>query len=237
MTTTLPAVRDRLAIALDVSDLATAVRLAEQVRPHMGVAKVGLELFSAAGADAVAAMRDLDMAVFVDVKLHDIPNTVRRAARVLGGLGATYLTLHASGGEEMLRAGLDGLTEGADSAGLPVPMVLAVTVLTSDTNAPDELLRERVELTLAAGCRGVICAVTDLRAVKTHAPHIFAVTPGIRPAGVASHDQARTATPAVAIASGADVLVVGRAVSDASDPAEAAAEVAAEVARALSSPA
>jgi len=234
MTDTAPAVRDRLAIALDVNDLATAVRLAKQVRPHVGVAKVGLELFSTAGADAVAAMRDLGMAVFVDVKLHDIPNTVNKAARVLGKLGARYLTLHASGGEDMLRAGIEGLAEGADAAGLPVPMALAVTILTSDTDAPDDLLRQRVGLAVAAGCPGVICAVGDLRVIKLHTPNIVAVTPGIHPTGVASHDQARTATPAIAIADGADVLVVGRAISGAPDPAAAAEAIAAEVATALS---
>ena len=179
-------------------------------------------------------MQDLGMAVFVDVKLHDIPNTVNKAARVLGQLGARYLTLHASGGEDMLRAGIEGLTEGAVSAGLPVPMVLAVTILTSDTDAPEDLLRHRVGVAVAAGCPGVICAVGDLPIVRSQAPSIVAVTPGIRPAGVAAHDQARTATPAIAIAEGADVLVVGRAVSGALDPAMAAEAIAVEVATALS---
>ncbi len=233
MSTQTVAVRDRLAIALDVSDLGAAIRLARQVRPHIGVAKIGLELFSAAGVAAVAALRDLDMAVFVDVKLHDIPNTVNRAARVLGGLGATYLTLHASGGVDMLRAGVDGLTTGADAAGLPTPLALAVTVLTSEGDAPEDLIRHRVGLAVAAGCLGVICAVPDLVSVKSQAPAILAVTPGIRPAGVSAHDQARVATPAEAIAAGADVLVIGRAIAEAPDPAAAASAVTAEVARAL----
>lgn len=233
MTTTAPAVREHLAIALDTSDLDRALLLARAVQPHVAVAKVGLELFSSAGRAAVTSLRELGMAVFLDVKLHDIPNTVGKAATVLGSLGARYLTLHSVGGEAMLRAGIEGLGEGADSVGLPVPLALAVTVLTSETVAPAEMLRQRLAAAVAAGCPGVICAAPDLHQVKSQAPGIFAVTPGIRPAGVPAHDQGRTASPAQAIADGADLLVVGRAVTDASDPAAAAASIAEQVAGVL----
>lgn len=229
---TLP-VRERLAIALDTNDLERATLLAKAVQPHIAVAKVGLELFSAAGREAVMVMRELGMTIFLDVKLHDIPNTVGGAATVLGGLGVHFLTLHATGGEAMLRAGVLGLADGAAAAGLPTPLALAVTVLTSERAAPVDLLRQRVATAVAAECPGVVCAAGDLQEVKGQAPDIFAVTPGIRPAGVPSHDQGRVASPAEAIKGGADLLVIGRAVTGSSDPGAAAASIAEEVASAL----
>src|SRR5215207_2625200 len=137
-------VRKRLALVLDVDDLVEAARLARELQPWFGVVKVGLELFSAAGPDAVVALADLGFTVFVDLKLCDIPTTVNRAARVLGGLGAGYLTMHAFGGPVMLRAGADGLAEGAAGAELPAPTALAVTILTSDDTAPPHVLGSRV---------------------------------------------------------------------------------------------
>src|SRR5438132_6638777 len=128
--------RDRLALALDCDDLVEAVRQARELKPWFGVAKVGLELFCAAGPDSVPALADEGFKVFLDLKLHDIPTTVGRAARVAGELGASYLTLHAHGGAVMLRAGVDGLSEGAHAGGMPTPTALAVTILTSDGDAP-----------------------------------------------------------------------------------------------------
>src|SRR6195256_5287924 len=125
-------VRSRLALALDVSDLDTAEQLAKEVAPWFGIAKVGLELYSAAGPEAIARMRALDLEVFADIKLHDIPTTVGRAARVLGRLGVRYLNFHAAGGVDMLRAGVEGLREGARASGRPPATPIAVTVLTSD---------------------------------------------------------------------------------------------------------
>lgn len=225
--------RSHLALALDVSDLDEAVRLAEAVSPSMGVAKVGLQLFSAAGPQAVEAIRNTGLDVFLDVKLHDIPNTVAAAARVLGALGARYLTVHASGGEAMMRAAVEGLNEGADRAGLPVPTTLAVLILTSHRDAPPSLLLERLDAAVAAGSPGIVCAATDLPTIKAAAPGSFAVTPGIRLPGGDSHDQARVSTPFDAITRGADLLVIGRAVTAAHDPGSAAAEVAAHVTSAL----
>lgn len=226
--------RGRLAIALDVDDLVEAVRIAKAVKPHFGIAKVGLELYSAVGPDAVTALVDLGFDVFADIKLHDIPTTVRRSARVFGALGASYLNFHASGGEAMLRAGVEGYLEGAAAAGLGEPTPLAVTVLTSDVDAPAELLHERASLAVAAGCRGVVCAAGDVPAIRSVAPQLVCVTPGIRPAGVDVHDQARATTPSGAIGAGADVLVVGRAVTAADDRAAAAAAIHDEVQTALS---
>jgi orotidine-5'-phosphate decarboxylase len=214
--------RDRLALALDVDDLVVAQRLARQLQPWFGVAKVGLELYSAAGPEAVASMADAGFRVMLDVKLHDIPNTVRRAARVIGALGATYLTMHAHGGAVMLRAGVDGLRDGAEAAGLPPPSPLAVTVLTSDDDAPAHILGRRVMTAVEAGCAGVVCAAADVREAKELAPRMLTVVPGIRPTWAERHDQARAATPQHAIEVGADILVIGRAVTTAADPAAAA---------------
>ena len=220
-----PDVRNRLAIALDTDDLVEATRIARDVRPWFGVAKVGLELFSAAGPDAVISLSEEGFRIFLDLKLHDIPTTVRKAARVCGAVGASYLTLHAAGGPTMLRAGVDGLAEGAAGAELPAPTALAVTVLTSDDSAPPHVLGNRVRAALEAGCRGLVCAAGDVREAKLLAPRLTTVVPGIRPAGGATHDQARAATPETALSSGADLLVIGRAVTQAADRAKAAEEV------------
>lgn len=226
------AVRRRLALALDVDDMVEAIRLAREMQPWFGVAKVGLELYSAVGPDVIEPLRELGYEVFVDLKLHDIPTTANRAARVLGALGTSYLTLHAFGGRDMLRAGDEGFREGAAAAGLPEPTALAVTILTSDAGAPPHILGKRLAVAMEAGCGGVVCAASDLEEVRTLAPAMCRVVPGIRLAGAATHDQARAATPARAAADGADLLVVGRTVTAAADRAAAAAAVAAEVASA-----
>ena len=224
-----PEVRAALAVALDVDDAIAALRLARELRPWFGVAKVGLELWSAAGPDVVGSLLDLGYEVFVDLKFHDIPTTVERAARVVGALGATYLNFHAQGGVAMLRAGVEGFLAGAEGAGLPLPVPLAVTILTSEAEAPADVLAARVDLAVDAGCGGVVCSATDVAAVKAAAPQLVAVVPGIRPLGTPTHDQARAATPESARAAGADVLVIGRAVTQASDPVAAAGAIAASL--------
>jgi orotidine-5'-phosphate decarboxylase len=223
------AIQDRLALALDVDDLVAALRIARQLKPYFGVAKVGLELFSANGPDAVAAIAECGYKVFLDVKLHDIPTTVGKAARVLGALGASYLTLHAFGGVPMLRAGVEGLAEGAAAAGLDPPTALAVTILTSDDGAPPHVLGNRVRAAVEGGCGGLVCAAADVREAKQLAPRLVAVVPGVRPEGTAANDQARATTPRAAIDSGADLLVIGRAVTAADDRLAAAAAIVAEI--------
>jgi len=222
--------RDRLALALDVDDLVVALRLARRLRPWFGVAKVGLELFCAAGPETISALTVEGYRVFLDLKLHDIPTTVSRAARVIGGLGAAYTTVHTQGGEQMVRAAVRGMAEGASAAGAPAPSVLGVTVLTSETDANSEVLAARSALAAAAGCAGLVCAAADLAVTRQAAPGLLTVVPGIRPSGTASDDQARVATPGAAIAAGADILVIGRAVTAAEDPERVAAAVADEVA-------
>jgi orotidine-5'-phosphate decarboxylase len=223
--TTPPEVRSRLALALDVDDLVEATRMAKELLPWFGVAKVGLELYSAAGTDAVVTMTELGYKVFLDLKLHDIPTTVRKAARVLGAVGASYLTLHAFGGVSMLRGGVEGLRDGAAAAGLDTPVALAVTILTSDASAPPHILGNRVRAALEGGCGGVVCAAGDVKEAKQLAPRLLAVVPGIRPAGADADDQARTSTPQAALDAGADLLVIGRAVTGADDRAAAAAKL------------
>ena len=212
------ALRARLALALDLDDLVAAVRLARDLQPWFGTMKVGMELFAASGPDAIVSLSELGVDVFYDGKLHDIPNTVGRAARVLGALGARYVTFHSSGGVAMLRAGVEGLREGAAGAGLPEPTALAVTVLTSDPDWSEHLVRQRVVAGLEAGCGGFVCSVPDLPILRELAPAATIVTPGIRPEGASSDDQARVATPKAALAGGADLLVVGRAVRKGDDP-------------------
>lgn len=218
-------IRSRLAIVLDRDDLVDATRLAASVRPWFGVAKVGLELYSAAGPDAVSALADLGYKVFADLKLHDIPTTVRRASRVLGAIGARYVTLHTMGGVDMVRAGVEGLTEGAERAGLRPPIAMGVTVLTSEADAPPDVLAERVGVAIDAGCGGLICAVRDIATIRPLAPDLVLYTPGIRMPGGSTHDQGRPATPREAWDAGADILGIGRTVTEAADPVVAAADL------------
>lgn len=215
--------RSRLALALDVDDAVEAQRLAKELSPWFGVAKVGLELFSAAGPAVVQMLINDGYRVFLDLKMADIPTTVRKASTVLGALGVSYLTLHAFAGPSVLRAGVEGLRKGAELAGLEVPSALAVTVLTSDGDAPPHILGKRVAVAAEAGCAGVVCAASDVAEAKQIAPRLIAVVPGLRPAGTPVHDQARAATPAAALAAGADLLVIGRAVTAAADRVAAAA--------------
>jgi len=227
-------VRDRLALALDVSTVDEAVTLAARLRAWFSVVKVGLELFSAEGPLAVDALLDEGYRVFLDLKLHDIPTTVGRTARRIGSLGVSYTTVHAAGGEQMLRAAVEGFEEGWTSAvasGLPPPVeatagVLAVTVLTSDADATVELLGSRASLAARTGCLGVVCAAKDLAVVRSRAAGLLTAVPGIRLAGSSSDDQARAAEPGLAIAAGADLLVIGRTVTGASDPETAARHLA-----------
>jgi orotidine-5'-phosphate decarboxylase len=214
--------RGRMVLALDVDDLVVARRLARQLRPFFGTMKVGFELYSAAGPEAISLLTGMGVDVFCDVKLLDIPNTVGRAARVFGSLGARYLTLHTAGGAPMLRAGVEGLREGAAGADLPDPVAMGVTVLTSEPEASAHLLHQRVAAGLEGGCGGFVCAVPDVETVRQIVPAAVLATPGIRPEGAAIDDQGRVATPREALDAGADLLVVGRPVTRAADPVAAA---------------
>ncbi len=215
-------VRRRLCLALDTDDLVQAMRTARELAPWFGTVKVGLELYASTGPNAVTALQDLGLDVFVDLKLHDIPTTVHKTARVLGSLGIAYATFHAHGGVDMLRAGIEGLHEGATGAGVAPARSLAVTVLTSDDTAPPHILPKRVEAAADGGCDGLVCAVADVAEARSIVPNLFIATTGIRSAGDEHHDQRRTATPSDAFAAGADLLVLGRTVTGHDEPVEIA---------------
>ncbi|MFP4511396.1 MAG: orotidine-5'-phosphate decarboxylase [Acidimicrobiales bacterium] len=216
---------DHLALVLDVDDHVAAMRLAAQLRPFFRVAKVGLELYSAVGPEVVTGLMNLGYDVFCDLKLHDIPTTVNRASRVIGALGASYLNVHTSAGVDVVRAGVEGFADGAERAGLPAPMMLGVTVLTSDQDSSESVLRRRLDVAVEAGCGGVVCGAPDLATVREVGPSLFTVVPGIRPEGADHHDQVRVATPRAALDAGADLLVIGRAVTHADDPEAAAVAI------------
>ncbi len=255
------AVRRRLGLALDLPDLDAALDLARLLAPWFGVAKVGAELFVSAGPEAVRALIGEGFDVFLDLKLHDIPTTVGRAAKRAGMLGATFLTVHAAGGPAMVGAAVEGFATGgappvgsrpatADPDGERAPLrggggsaagsatghrpgVLAVTVLTSEADAPVGTLFARAEVAAATGCAGVVCAAGDIEAVREKVPDLLAVVPGIRLPEATLDDQQRTATPGAATRAGAGLLVVGRTVTGAGDPVDAARRVVADVEAAL----
>jgi orotidine-5'-phosphate decarboxylase len=222
-----------LCVALDAPDLATAEAWAGAVAPHAGLLKVGLELFSAVGGAAVrriAAHRP----VFLDVKLHDIPNTVAGAIGSLAPLGPAWITVHAAGGAAMVEAA----RRAAEDAGGPVrPRILAVTVLTSlDAAAlaatgvaggPVQQVLRLARLAMAAGADGLVCSPREVRPIRDALGELpVLVVPGVRPAGSAADDQARTATPEQVARDGADWIVVGRPITQAGDPGAAAQAIA-----------
>lgn len=219
-------------VALDVPTAERAVRLAANLSSHVGGFKVGLELLTGPGPRVIGVLARLGKPVFADAKLHDIPNTVRAAARHLGAAGARWITAHAAGGKAMLAAAVEGL---ADGAGARQAGVLAITVLTSldqeslaatgVSASPGRLTARRARLAAEAGCEGVVTSVKELAVISDVAPGLARVVPGIRPPGVPADDQIRTATPAGALSRGADYLVIGRAITKAPDPASAAADI------------
>lgn len=235
-----------LFVAIDTIDVQRAASLAKAVAASAGGIKLGLEFFMANGIDGVHRVRAAapDLPLFLDLKFHDIPNTVAGAVRAVASLAPALLTIHASGGPAMIKAAREAAAEAALRLGIDrPPAVVAVTVLTSmdDTDlmsvgqrgpASDQVLR-LTDTALAHGAAGIVCAPTELVRLRTRfGAQPLMVVPGIRPANAARGDQKRVMTPADARAGGADVLVVGRPITDAADPAQAAAEIAAEIAAA-----
>ena len=206
-----------LIVALDVSDADRADDLAGRLAPHVGLLKIGLELFTAVGPGVVGAVGE-HAPVFVDLKLHDIPNTVERASANIAGLGVRMFNVHALGGETMMRAAVEGAHRGADAVDAAMPLVLGVTVLSSlaeGLTSPASLAFEAK----ASGLDGVVVSGSDVRDVRDACGDDFVlVVPGIRPEGTNGDDQRRVLTPGEAIERGADYLVVGRPVTDARDP-------------------
>jgi orotidine-5'-phosphate decarboxylase len=217
--------RQRLIVALDVSSAAAAQKIVAAVGESVSCYKVGMQLYTAEGPQVVRDLVASGRRVFLDLKYHDIPNTVAAATCEAAGLGVSMLTIHASGGGKMMRAA----TEAARSRNAAL-MILAVTVLTSlDDNDLDKLgVHGRVQdqvlrlaaLAIADGCHGVVASAQEASALRSELDGDFAiVTPGVRPAGAEPDDQARVVTPAEAIAAGATHIVVGRPITSAADPA------------------
>ncbi|HEV2645070.1 MAG TPA: orotidine-5'-phosphate decarboxylase [Acidobacteriaceae bacterium] len=242
---------DRLIVALDFSSADEALRLVDQLQHTCRWFKVGMELYYAAGNEIIDRLLQRDLKVFLDLKLHDIPNTVAGAIRSVAGAGASLLTLHAGGGEQMMRAA----AQAASSPG--APELLAVTVLTSmdsaqlsaagvvPTEDPAVMVQSQVlrlaHLARTSGINGLVCSAEEVATVReAMGPNARLVVPGIRPAASPASstpdtpdDQRRIATPAQAIARGASMLVVGRPITQAPDPAAAAAAILTEIASVL----
>jgi|HubBroStandDraft_6_1064221.scaffolds.fasta_scaffold657761_1 orotidine-5'-phosphate decarboxylase len=226
--------RDRLAVALDLPNEREAMKVVDRLGDTCQWFKVGMELYYAAGNSIVQQLRDRGFNVFLDLKLHDIPNTVAGAVRSVAEAGASLLTIHAGGGAAMMSAA-------AEAASAPgSPRLLAVTVLTSmDSNEltgigitapPAEQVLRLARLAQASGIDGMVCSAEEVATLrKETGPSTLLVIPGIRPTGSAIGDQRRIATPAEAIARGASMLVVGRPVTRAYDPAEAARAILQEI--------
>ncbi len=233
--------KNQLIIALDVNTTEEAEALVEKLEPFAGGFKVGMQLYNSAGPDVLHRLKARRAPVFVDLKFHDIPNTVAGAARVLTRYGAAILNVHAAGGGEMMRAAAEAAREEAAGAGVKPPLVVAVTVLTSigqevfnsQIGLPGSI-EERVVawalLAKEAGLDGVVASPREVAALRKNCGRNFVIiTPGVRPAGAAANDQKRTMTPGEAISLGSTYLVVGRPVTAASDPAAAARDILAEI--------
>lgn len=223
-------------VALDTTDLDQAAAWANAVQPHVGGVKLGLEFFNSNGPDGVRRIVDLGLPVFLDLKFHDIPNTVAGAVRAVAGLGAAIVNVHASGGSAMLTAAAQAAAE----YGAKRPLVIAVTVLTSLDDddlasvgqaAPAVSQVERLaRLTLSCGLDGVVCSSAEITALRAACGDGFRlIVPGIRPLWARAGDQKRIMTPREARDLGADVLVIGRPITGADDPAAAAARIAGEL--------
>lgn len=231
---------DHIIFALDVDNAERALHFAKLLSDSVGMFKIGLELFIKTGPDIINMVRDVSGAeIFLDLKLHDIPETVRKAVSVISGLGVRFTTIHASGGKKMLEAA----SSVSGNLGL-----LAVTVLTSTSSSnlaetghdpaldTEALVMNRAVMAREAGCKGIVCSALEAASIKQKMGRDFClVTPGIRPSWevVAGDDQSRIMTPAKAILAGSDYLVIGRPIGRADDPRGAALRIADEIAQVL----
>lgn len=229
----------RLIIPLDVSGADEAMDLVRRLSGRVGMFKVGLELFCSAGPAIVSRIVDSGARVFLDLKFHDIPNTVAHAVSAVAGLGASLIDVHLSGGREMIRAAADALATAAPR-GVEPPVLLGITVLTSlDAEslrsigvqaAPEQQVLTLARLGQEAGVGGVVASPRETAAIKAACGERFVVvTPGVRPAGSATGDQKRVMTPREAVAAGADYLVIGRPVTQAADPSRVLEDIAREI--------
>jgi orotidine-5'-phosphate decarboxylase len=233
--------RGGILVALDTTDLAVARRWAHVTRDSVAGIKLGLEFFNARGPAGVAEVAELGAPLFLDLKFHDIPNTVAGAVRAVAPLKPMILNLHASGGVAMMRAARDAANESAAKLGAAPPKLIGVTVLTSlsdedlaevgqPSGATDQV-RRLAALTKSCGLDGVVCSPHEIAMLRRDlGPDFLLVIPGVRPSWAAAGDQKRFMEPRQAVAEGADYLVIGRPITGAPDPADAARRIAAEIA-------
>ncbi len=227
-------VQERLIVALDFPSAPAALAFVDRLEGTSRWFKVGLELYLAAGGSIVETLRQRGFSVFLDLKFHDIPNQVAGAVRSASRLGAQLLTVHAAGGPAMLAAAVDAAA-GLTAANMGSPKLLAVTVLTSMDqaqlaavgvgNVPAKQVLQLAAMAESSGIHGFVCSPEEAASLRSALPEATLVTPGIRPAGSATGDQLRIATPAAALIAGADYLVVGRPITQAKAPAEAVAAI------------
>ncbi|MBX7219541.1 MAG: orotidine-5'-phosphate decarboxylase [Blastocatellia bacterium] len=232
---------EKIIVALDVPTTAEALKLVEQLRQHISYFKIGSQLFTSAGPAFVRDILSCDVRIFLDLKFHDIPNTVAEAALAATRLGVSMFNVHAGGGSVMMAEALKRVKRAVAEEGLAWPAMIAVTLLTSsDQSTMDELgisgnpasyVERLAKLTQAAGLHGVVASPKEITLIREAVadPEFLVVTPGVRPAWAAANDQKRVMTPREAIAAGASYLVIGRPITAHPDPAEAAARVIAEI--------
>jgi orotidine-5'-phosphate decarboxylase len=231
MLTELQPYKQRIMLALDVDSREKAEEWVHKLKPHIGFFKVGLQLFTKEGPELVRSIRARGGRIFLDVKYHDIPNTVAKACEAAVSLQVDFINVHALGGKAMMQAAAKALAATAERMRVPKPRLLAVTILTSHDGRsvkkdiglkgkPEAEVKRLALAALAAGCDGVVCSPKEIGIVrKACGPKFVIVTPGVRPAGAAKQDQMRTLTAGQAVAAGADYLVVGRPITGSEDPA------------------
>jgi orotidine-5'-phosphate decarboxylase len=234
------AAKDKIIFALDVANADEAAKWVSVLKGRVGFFKIGLELFTAAGPDVVGMVKEAGIKVFLDLKFHDIPNTVAGAVRSAVRLGVDMMTLHLSGGRAMIAAGVEAAREESANLGIKRPKIIGVSVLTSlgdndmkelgfRSNAVEQVMT-LLDVALKSGADGMVCSAADLDRIKPLTPKGFTIiTPGIRPAGADKGDQSRIAAPASAIKGGSSLLVIGRPISAATDPLKAVELITSEI--------
>lgn len=226
--------------AVDTTQIDEAEQVTAQVKPHVGAIKLGLEFFTANGVSGVETITRLNVPVFLDLKFHDIPNTVSRAIRATADMNTFMMTVHAAGGRAMLRRAIEASDEVSQLTGKERPLIVAVTILTSldqddleiigYRDRMDEAVKRLADLVQSAGLDGVVCSPYEIDMLRSYCgPDFKLIVPGIRPATADHHDQKRVMTPAQAIEKGADYLVIGRPITQADAPASAARDIAASL--------
>ncbi len=233
--------KDRIVVALDVETSAHALALVEKLRGLVGMFKIGKQLFTAAGPDIVRQIVGMDEKVFLDLKFHDIPNTVAGAGVEAARLGVTIFNVHALGGSAMMRATVEAVNKAAEHEKLIRPQILAVTILTSHDQATlaeiglEKTIREQViclaQLAAASGIDGIVASPQEIASLRNAIPdpNFVILTPGVRPVGAARNDQKRVMTPGEGVQAGADYLVIGRPITGAENPVAAAQKIIEEI--------